>query len=100
MNDFVFQNTTKIYFGKNQLHHLSEEINQFGSKVLLVYGGGSIKKIGLYDKVTAELKKASMTVFKRINENFASVKVILSEFEIQVIDNKLDSMDFMIFGGH
>ena len=64
MNDFVFQNTTKIYFGKNQLHHLSEEIKHFGSKVLLVYGGGSIKKIGLYDKVMAELKKASMTVFE------------------------------------
>ena len=47
MNDFVFQNTTKIYFGKNQLHHyLSEEIKQFGSKVLLTYGGGSIKKRG------------------------------------------------------
>lgn len=58
MNDFVFQNTTKIYFGKNQFHHLSEEIKQFGSRVLLVYGGGSIKKIGLYDKVMAELKES------------------------------------------
>ena len=64
MNDFVFQNTTKIYFGKNQLHHLSEEIKQFGSRVLLTYGGGSIKKTGLYDKVIAELKKASMTIFE------------------------------------
>ena len=64
MNDFVFQNTTKIYFGRNQLQHLGEEIKQFGSKVLLTYGGGSIKKIGLYDKVIAELKKASMTVFE------------------------------------
>ena len=64
MKDFVFSNTTKVYFGKDQLHHLSEEIAKFGKKVLLVYGGGSIKKIGLYDKVIAELKKADMTVFE------------------------------------
>lgn len=44
MNDFTFQNTTKIYFGKNQLGHLGDELKSFGSKVLLVYGGGSIKK--------------------------------------------------------
>ena len=64
MKDFVFSNTTKVYFGKDQLQHLSEEISKFGKKVLLVYGGGSIKKIGLYDKVIAELKKADMTIFE------------------------------------
>ena len=64
MNDFVFQNTTKVYFGKNQLGHLGEELSRFGRKVLLAYGGGSIKKIGLYDKVMAELNKAGLTVFE------------------------------------
>ena len=64
MKDFIFSNTTKVYFGKDQLHHLGEETAKFGRKVLLVYGGGSIKKIGLYDKVIAELKKADMTVFE------------------------------------
>lgn len=64
MNDFVFQNTTKVYFGKNQLGHLSEEIKNFGKKVLLVYGGGSIKRIGLYDKIIAELKKIDAEVFE------------------------------------
>ncbi len=47
MNDFVFFNNTKVYFGKEHLHHLGEEITNFGKKVLLVYGGGSIKKMGL-----------------------------------------------------
>lgn len=47
MKDFIFSNTTKVYFGKDQLQHLSEEISKFGKKVLLVYGGGSIKRIGL-----------------------------------------------------
>lgn len=64
MNDFVFQNTTKIYFGKNQLGHLGEELNSFGKKVLLVYGGGSIKRIGLYDKIVAELKNVGMEIFE------------------------------------
>lgn len=62
MNDFVFQNRTKIYFGKDQLTHLGEEAAAFGKKVLLVYGGGSIKRIGLYDKVVDILKNAGMTI--------------------------------------
>ena len=64
MFDFIFQNTTKIYFGENQLEHLGEELKQIGERVLLTYGGGSIKKIGLYDKVMDELKKAGLTVFE------------------------------------
>lgn len=64
MHDFMFQNTTKVYFGENQLGHLGEELKQYGPRVLLTYGGGSIKKIGLYDKVMEELKKAGMTVFE------------------------------------
>ena len=62
--NFVFQNITKIYFGENQLGHLGEELKQFGSRVLLTYGGGSIKKNGLYDEVMKELRKAGLTVFE------------------------------------
>ena len=51
MRDFVFENKTKVYFGKEQLCHLHEEVARFGKLVLMVYGGGSIKRIGLYDKV-------------------------------------------------
>ena len=56
MNDFIFQNTTKIYFGKDQLGHLGEEVSACGTRVLLVYGGGSIKANGIYDDVMAELE--------------------------------------------
>lgn len=62
MQDFIYSNKTKIYFGKDQLKNLSEEIKRFGKKVLLVYGGGSIKRIGLYDKVINELSKADAQV--------------------------------------
>lgn len=62
MNNFVFQNTTKVYFGKDQLTHLGEEAAKFGKKVLLVYGGGSIKRSGLYDRVVKVLTDAGMSI--------------------------------------
>ena len=64
INDFVFENTTKIYFGKDQLKHLPEEIKKYGTRVMLNYGGGSIKKIGLFDKVKSLLETAGVTVFE------------------------------------
>ena len=57
MKDFVFKVDTKIIFGENQLSELGKEIKKYGKKVLLCYGGGSIKKNGIYDDITGELKK-------------------------------------------
>ena len=51
MNDFVFHNPDKVYFGTNQMSHLPEELLKFGTKALLVYGGGSITRNGLYDTI-------------------------------------------------
>lgn len=64
MNDFQFQNTTKVYFGKDQLHHLHEEVLRYGDRVLLAYGGSSIKRNGLYDKAIDELKSNGITVYE------------------------------------
>lgn len=64
MNDFIFHNADKVYFGKNQIQHLPEELLKFGKKVLLVYGGGSIKKNGLYDTVTNLLISNGLEVFE------------------------------------
>ena len=64
MNDFIFHNPDKVYFGKNQMEHLPEELLQFGKKVLLVYGGGSIKKNGLYDTVTKLLGENGIEIFE------------------------------------
>ena len=64
MNDFIFHNPAKVYFGKNQLEHIPEELAAFGTKVLMVYGGGSIKKSGLYDKVRGLLESAGMELFE------------------------------------
>lgn len=49
MDNFIFDNATKIYFGKNQIQKLPGLLQSFGKNVLFVYGGGSIKRSGLYD---------------------------------------------------
>lgn len=64
MNPFIYNIPTKVYFGENQLGNLGKELSQFGKRVLLAYGGGSIKRIGLYDKVISELSNAGLEVFE------------------------------------
>ncbi|MEG2410527.1 MAG: iron-containing alcohol dehydrogenase, partial [Erysipelotrichaceae bacterium] len=56
MENFLYDIPTKVYFGKGQISHLATCIKEYGSKVLLVYGGGSIKRIGLYDELITILK--------------------------------------------
>ncbi|GKU85188.1 iron-containing alcohol dehydrogenase [Niallia sp. NCCP-28] len=64
MENFVFWNPTKLIFGKGQLEQLKNQVVSFGNKALLVYGGGSIKRNGLYDKVVAILKESGKEVFE------------------------------------
>ena len=59
---FVFQNTTKVYFGEGVLSSLGEELKKHGKTVLLVYGGGSIRKNGLYDAVLSQIAVAGLQV--------------------------------------
>ncbi len=62
MLNFTHDTPTRLHFGKGQICHLEEELNRFGKRVLLTYGGGSIKKIGLYDEVMEILNKGGFTV--------------------------------------
>lgn len=64
MQNFIFQNPTKLIFGKDQLISLKSEVPKYGNKVLLVYGGGSIKRSGLYDGVLALLNEIGAQVFE------------------------------------
>ncbi len=64
MNSFIYDIPTKVYFGPNQLNHLGEELQKYGKRVLLVYGGGSIKKSGLYDKVVKYIKESNLELFE------------------------------------
>ena len=64
MNNFIYDIPVKVYFGEGQLSHLGEELRKYGRRVLLTYGGGSIRRIGLYDRVIEELRNAEMEVFE------------------------------------
>ena len=56
LGNFTYCNPTKLYFGEDSLSNLSTELKKYGQNVVLIYGGGSIKKNGIYDKVMAILK--------------------------------------------
>ncbi len=60
MNNFTFQSTTNIIFGRGNENTVGSEVRKYSKKVLLHYGGGSIKKSGLYDKVVKSLKEAGV----------------------------------------
>lgn len=64
MNSFVYDIPVKVYFGENQLGNLGAELKKFGNRVLLTYGGGSIKRSGLYDSVTEEIRRAGLELFE------------------------------------
>ncbi len=64
LGNFSFCNPTKLYFGENALDFLSGELQKYGNNVMLCYGGGSIKKNGIYDQVISVLKSAGKTVFE------------------------------------
>ena len=110
MNSFVYHIPTKVYFGENQLSHLGPELSRFGKRVLLTYGGGSIKKSGLYDRVVAEIEAAGLTLFELSgiapNPHIGSVREgakICKEERVDVLlavggGSTLDATKFMAAG--
>lgn len=62
MQNFIYQTPTKLIFGENCISHLKEEVSIYGKRILLTYGSGSIKKMGLYDKVKEIL--GDFTIFE------------------------------------
>ena len=67
--NFTYNTPTKLYFGKGSVKELPDVIGQFGKNVLLTYGGGSIKKMGLYDKVKELLKEFNIVELSGIEPN-------------------------------
>ena len=62
LGEFSYCNPTKLYFGEKALSNLSTELKKYGKNVVLIYGGGSIKKNGIYDEVVAILKAEEKNV--------------------------------------
>lgn len=64
LGNFTYCNPTKLYFGKDALNGLKEELPKYGKNVMLVYGGGSIKKNGIYDRVVSVLRECKKEIFE------------------------------------
>ena len=62
LGNFTYENPTRLHFGENSLEFLKEELARYGKTVMLSYGGGSIKRTGLYDKVLTILNEAGKTI--------------------------------------
>ena len=88
--NFTFYNPTKIYFGKDSISNLKNELLNYGKNILLVYGGGSIKRTGIYDKVISILKEVDKNIFELPNvlPNPLYTKVL--EGARMVRDNSID----------
>ena len=110
MNNFVYNIPTKVYFGENQLSNLANELLKFGRRVLMTYGGGSIKRIGLYDRVVSELQAAGIELYElsgiEPNPRIESVRkgaAMCKEHNIDVLlavggGSTLDATKFMAAG--
>ena len=69
MQKFDYCTPTRLIFGQGVVEKLPEVMSQYGKKILLTYGGGSIKKIGLYDKVKELLKNFEIVELSGIQPN-------------------------------
>lgn len=64
LGNFSYKNATKLYFGDDSLKYLNDELPKYGKNVQLIYGGGSIKKNGIYDAVVDILKKNGKNIIE------------------------------------
>ena len=76
--NFSYSNPTKLYFGDNALDYLNTELPKYGKRIMLSYGGGSIKKNGIYDEVIKILKANNKEIFENpgVMPNPTSEKLI------------------------
>ncbi|MFM2481703.1 iron-containing alcohol dehydrogenase [Celerinatantimonas sp. YJH-8] len=93
MNNFTYWNPTKIYFGEGQIASLKDEIPA-GARVLITYGGGSIKKNGIFDQVTAALEGITFFEFGGIEPN-PHYETCIKAVEFA----KQENIDFMLAVG-
>lgn len=95
LGNFTYCNPTKLYFGRDALGGLNEELPKYGKNVLLVYGGGSIKKNGIYQKVVALLKANGKNVYEdggvmpnptteKLSEGIARARAAKADFILAV----------------
>lgn len=97
MLNFNYSIPTEVFFGENQIDLLASQIKKYGSRVLLVYGGGSIKKIGVYDRVISILQENNI-YFKEISGVKPNPRVSKAEEGIEIL-KKYDLNFILAVGG-
>lgn len=93
MNNFTYKNPTKILFGKGQIENLSKEIPE-NAKILMTYGGGSIKRNGIYEQVKTAVANYEVIEFGGIPAN-PEYEILLKALEII----KTENIDFILAVG-
>jgi alcohol dehydrogenase YqhD (iron-dependent ADH family) len=83
LGNFTYCNPTKLYFGENALDYLNTELPQYGDNVVLIYGGGSIKKNGIYDKV--------IEILKNNNKNVAEISGVMPNPTLEKLYEGIDT---------
>ncbi|MDO5089626.1 MAG: iron-containing alcohol dehydrogenase [Leptotrichiaceae bacterium] len=94
INNFIYQNPTKILFGKGQIKHLAGEISVYGKRILLLYGGGSIKKNGLYDEIYRQLEGFEIFELGGVEPN---PRVSTVRMAVEII--RENNIDFLLAAG-
>lgn len=82
LGNFTYCNPTKLYFGENALDYLNTELPKYGNNVVLIYGGGSIKKNGIYDKV--------IEILKNNNKNVAEISGVMPNPTLEKLYEGID----------
>lgn len=90
MENFIAYNPVKLHFGANVIDTLGSTVKNYGNKVLLVYGKGSVKKYGYYDQVVKQLKKSELEIFEYSGIKSNPIIEDVEEASILGRKNKID----------
>lgn len=96
LGKFNYQNPTKLYFGENAIENMESEMGKYGNKVMFVYGGGSIKKNGLYQKIITLLRKCGKQV---VEESGVMPNPTLAKFQEGLALARKENIDFILAVG-
>ena len=64
MENFIYDIPTRVYFGRGQIEQLKRELPAYGTRILMVYGGGSIKKNGIYEELRQIERETGIEIFE------------------------------------
>ena len=94
--NFTYHNPTRLHFGENAMEFLKDELTAFGPTVMLSYGGGSIKRNGIYDQVVAALESDGKSDDQVADEGLAALEGWMREIGVSMNITELGATEAMI----